>query len=110
MKKAAILAIFGAVAAGAAAVCAKLIRDRKNEEEIEYTECPCGCDEENQFAQEEAAQQEKPQEDQPAKPEAPSEQESTIAQEEAVSGEAVCEQPVENTPDEPQEVDDEETI
>ncbi len=106
MKKAAILAIFGAVAAGAAAVCAKLIRDRKNEEEIEYTECPCGCDEENQFAQEGETQQE----DQPAKPEAPSEQESTIAQEEAVSGEAVCEQPVENTPDEPQEVDDEETI
>ena len=42
MKKAAMLAILGAVAAGAAAVCAKVIRDRQNEAEDEYTECPCG--------------------------------------------------------------------
>ena len=46
MKKAAMLAILGAVAAGAAAVCAKVIRDRQNEAEDEYTECPCGCSEE----------------------------------------------------------------
>ena len=36
MKKAAMLAILGAVAAGAAAVCAKVIRDRQNEAEDEY--------------------------------------------------------------------------
>ena len=32
MKKAAILAILGAVAAGAAAVCVKLVKDRKHED------------------------------------------------------------------------------
>lgn len=43
MKKAAILAVLGAVAAGAAAVCVKLIKDRSNSED-DYTECPCGCE------------------------------------------------------------------
>ena len=61
MKKAAMLAILGAVAAGAAAVCAKVIRDRQNEAEDEYTECPCGCSEEGdgqeQNSQPETAEQ-----------------------------------------------------
>ena len=46
MKKLAILALLGAAAAGAAAVCTKLVRDRQAQQEDDYTECPCGeCDE-----------------------------------------------------------------
>ena len=53
MKKFAVLAILGAAAAGAAAVCAKIIKDRRAQEEFDYTECPCGCEEEASQAQEE---------------------------------------------------------
>ena len=48
MKKFAVLAILGAAAAGAAAVCAKIIKDRRAQEELDYTECPCGCEEEEE--------------------------------------------------------------
>ena len=48
MKKFAVLAILGAAAAGAAAVCAKIIKDRRAQEEFDYTECPCGCEEEEE--------------------------------------------------------------
>lgn len=41
MKKFAVLALLGAAAAGAAAVCVKVIKDRKNNMEADYTECPC---------------------------------------------------------------------
>lgn len=64
MKKVAILAVVGAVAAGAAAVCAKIIHDRKNAEE-DYTACPCGCkekEEAEQLEQPEAEQNEQPEE------------------------------------------------
>lgn len=56
MKKVAILAIVGAVAAGAAAVCAKIIHDRNNAEE-DYTACPCGCKEPEEPEQPEQPEQ-----------------------------------------------------
>ena len=41
MKKFALLALLGAAAAGAAAVCVKVIKDRKSNLDADYTECPC---------------------------------------------------------------------
>ena len=40
MKKFALLALLGAAAAGAAAVCVKVIKDRKSNLDADYTECP----------------------------------------------------------------------
>ena len=109
MKKAAMLAILGAVAAGAAAVCAKVIRDRQNEAEDEYTECPCGCSEEGdgqeQNSQPETAEQpvsEFYQEEEPA--ETPVEEEAEEPAAESVD------EPTEEAVEEPQETDSEETI
>ena len=110
MKKAAMLAILGAVAAGAAAVCAKVIRDRQNEAEDEYTECPCGCSEEGdgqeQNSQPETAEQpvseEFYQEEEPA--ETPVEEETEEPAAESVD------EPMEEAVEEPQETDSEETI
>ena len=107
MKKAAMLAILGAVAAGAAAVCAKVIRDRQNEAEDEYTECPCGCSEEGdgqeQNSQPETAEQpvseEFYQEEEPA--------ETPVEEEPAAES---VDEPTEEAVEEPQETDSEETI
>ena len=57
MKKFAVLAILGAAAAGAAAVCAKIIKDRRAQEEFDYTECPCGCEEEEETEEAKQTQQ-----------------------------------------------------
>jgi len=57
MKKFAVLAILGAAAAGAAAVCAKIIKDRRAQEELDYTECPCGCEEEEETEEAKQTQQ-----------------------------------------------------
>ena len=101
MKKAAMLAILGAVAAGAAAVCAKVIRDRQNEAEDEYTECPCGCSEEGD-GQEQPVSEEFYQEEEPA--ETPVEEEAEEPAAESVD------EPTEEAVEEPQETDSEETI
>lgn len=55
MKKAAILALLGVAAAGTAAFCAKVIKKYNQEQEDDYTECDCGCDECNTAEEEEAA-------------------------------------------------------
>lgn len=97
MKKAAILAILGAVAAGAAAVCAKVIRDRQNEAEDEYTECPCGCDKEegtNQTSDGQPVPEEFFQQDEP----------------DGTPEEEAADEPVEQPAQEPQETDSDETI
>ena len=73
MKKAALFAILGAVAAGAAALCVKVIRDRQ-EEEIDYTECPCGCEPD----EEEETSEEAPAEEAPAQEEASEEPEVEV--------------------------------
>lgn len=105
MKKAAILAILGAVAAGAAAVCAKVIRDRQNEAEDEYTECPCGCDKEegtNQTSDGQPVPEEFFQQDEPDG--TPEEEAAEQPEEEA------ADEPVEQPAQEPQETDSDETI
>ena len=114
MKKAAMLAILGAVAAGAAAVCAKVIRDRQNEAEDEYTECPCGCSEEGD-GQEQNSQPETA--EQPVSEEFYHEEESDETPAEEPMEESVeepaeesADEPVEEAAQEPQETDDEETI
>ena len=98
MKKAAMLAILGAVAAGAAAVCAKVIRDRQNEAEDEYGQ--------EQNSQPETAEQpvseEFYQEEEPA--ETPVEEEAEEPAAESVD------EPTEEAVEEPQETDSEETI
>ena len=55
MKKAAILALLGVAAAGTAAFCAKVIKKYNQEQEDDYTECDCGCDE-CKAAEEDAAE------------------------------------------------------
>lgn len=118
MKKAAMLAILGAVAAGAAAVCAKVIRDRQNEAEDEYTECPCGCSEEGdgqeQNSQPETAEQpvseEFYQEEEPAETPVEEEAEEPAAESVEEPAEESADEPVEEAAQEPQETDSEETI